>query len=201
MKNNFFIFLPIAGLKDKNIEDFMLNNEKIIATEARSAIDNYVHLFLSDESLLIINVVEFIMSNLKLKDDYLIYLKQKENQLKIHSIIVSAIWQEDLSSNFLKMNLSDLSDNDVEFLQRFKQNSLFYPNDFEKMYKLVMQNDCFKRFFNCLNLIFKQCFDDFTNRYNKFIDFKKNGIIIFTEGDEYFNDKKRFFVNKIATIY
>ncbi|KAM0686640.1 hypothetical protein COBT_002135, partial [Conglomerata obtusa] len=70
-EENYFIFLPIAGLKDKNTEDFMLNNEKIIETEARSAIDKHSHLIFSDERILIRNLVKSIMSNLKLKDDYL----------------------------------------------------------------------------------------------------------------------------------
>ncbi|KAM0687665.1 hypothetical protein COBT_001097, partial [Conglomerata obtusa] len=118
----------------------------------------------------------------------------------IHLIIVGAIWQEELSSKFLRINLSNLSENDVKFAKRIKiKNKLFDPNDFESIHKLLKQNNRFKRYFECLNSILKKCFDDFTNRYNKFINFKKNKIIIFTEGDEYFNDKKLLFINEFAT--
>ncbi|KAM0685552.1 hypothetical protein COBT_003236 [Conglomerata obtusa] len=201
-QTNYFIFLPIEGLGSQSLTDFLDNNKEKINAEVKYVLEKFEGENPCQENAMIKSIVNLIISELKLSEDHMIFIKQNENTDVIQSIIISATLLNHDFRNNLNNVLEKLSPKDQKFLRNIKMerdviNNVNYTNICELLLQDTWVTECFDR----IKVLIVDCYKNFANRYDKYINYKNNKLIIFTEGEDYisFHHTESFveFLNRL----
>ncbi|KAM0685445.1 hypothetical protein COBT_003345 [Conglomerata obtusa] len=148
------------------------------------------------------SIVNSIISELKLSEDHMICFKQNENMDVIQSIIISATLLNHDFRNNLNNVLEKLSPKDQKFLRYIKMERDVINNvNYTKICELLLQDTWVIKCFDCIKVLIFDCYKNFASRYDKYIKYKNNKLIIFTEGEDYisFHHTESFveFLNRL----
>lgn len=201
-QTSYFIFLPIEGLGSQSLEDFLDNNKKKITEEAKYVLEKFEAENPCQENVMIKSIVNSIISELILTKGHMICIKQNENMDAIQSIIISATLLNHDFKNNLKNVLEKLPPKDRKFLRYIKMERDIINNvDYTNICELLLQDAWVIKCFDRIKLLIYDCYKNFANRYDKYIKYKNNKLIIFTEGKDYilFNHTEGFvdFLNQL----